>query len=40
MPSALLKSQFDALEEPADAIIEDTSQAPEIIVEHIIEAIE
>ena len=40
MPSALLQSQFDALEEPADAIIEDTSQAPEIIVEHIIEAIE
>ena len=40
MPSALLQSQFDALEEPADAIIEDTSQAPEIIVEHIIKAIE
>jgi len=33
--SDLLKSQFDALEEPTDAIIEDISRAPETIVDSI-----
>lgn len=40
MPSSLLQSQFDLLEEPADAVVEDISQTPAKIVEHIIEAIQ
>ena len=39
MSSDLLRSQFDTLEEPEDAIIIDVSLAPEIIVEEIINKI-
>jgi len=35
MPSALLKSQFSALEEPQDAIVLDASLEPEKIVEDL-----
>ena len=35
MPPALLQSQFDALEEPEDAWVEDISLSPEIIVSQI-----
>ncbi len=35
MPAALLQSQFDVLEEPQAALVEDISQSPESIVEHI-----
>lgn len=37
MDEKLLKSQFDTLEEPADAIVVDISQSIEIIVKEIIE---
>lgn len=36
MPATLLKSQFDALEVPADAIRVDITQAPETIIDNII----
>lgn len=36
MPSALLQSQFDALEPPVDVIYVDISHPPEMIVEDII----
>jgi gluconokinase len=36
MSVALLSSQFDALEEPADAIVVDASQSPEAIVDEIL----
>lgn len=36
MPAALLQSQFDALEEPADALVEDICQAPENIADHLL----
>ena len=39
MPASLLQSQFDVLEEPGNAITEDISQSPEIIVQHIIKAL-
>ena len=39
MNSNLLKSQFDTLEEPENAIIIDVSLAPEAIVEEILQAI-
>lgn len=32
MPESLLKSQFDALEQPEDAITADISQEPDVIV--------
>jgi len=37
MPANLLDSQFEALEEPLDAVIVDVDKSPEEIVEHIIE---
>ena len=36
MKESLLQSQFDALEEPADAIVVDASQPPEAIVDEIL----
>ena len=36
MTARLLTSQFDALEEPADAIVVDASQPPEAIVDEIL----
>jgi carbohydrate kinase (thermoresistant glucokinase family) len=39
MPAALLQSQFDLLQEPANALVEDIVQSPQIIVEHIISAL-
>jgi carbohydrate kinase (thermoresistant glucokinase family) len=39
MPPALLQSQFDALEEPEDALLEDISQSPQIIAGHIIQSL-
>jgi gluconate kinase len=36
MKSDMLQSQFDTLEEPKDALIEDVSLAPEAIVEDIV----
>ncbi len=36
----LLASQFDTLEEPADAIVEDVARPPEAIVESIIARVE
>lgn len=38
MPSSLLQTQFDILEEPKNALIEDISQLPGVIVQHIIDA--
>jgi len=38
MPSSLLQSQFDALEEPTGATVIDISLAPQTIVEQIIKA--
>lgn len=38
MPASLLQSQFNALEEPENAWVEDISQEPEVIVQHIITA--
>jgi gluconate kinase len=32
----LLASQFDALEEPDDALVVDVSEPPSVIVEHIL----
>jgi gluconate kinase len=40
MPSSLLQSQFDALEEPKNALVEDISQTPEAIAENIIKALD
>ena len=39
MPPSLLDSQFDALEEPRDAIIADVALAPDEIVDSIIKAL-
>ena len=39
MPASLLQSQFDVLEEPADAITEDISLSPGVIVKNIINVI-
>lgn len=39
MPAALLQSQFDLLQEPANALVEDVVQSPKIIVEHIVSAL-
>jgi gluconokinase len=39
MPVDLLVSQFDALEEPADAIVVDVNQEPETIVRHIVRSL-
>jgi gluconokinase len=39
MPPALLPSQFAALERPADAIIVDVSQEPEVILQKILSAL-
>ena len=39
MKPAMLKSQFEALEEPKDALVEDILQAPEVIVNDIIESL-
>jgi gluconokinase len=39
MPLALLKSQFETLEEPADAIVADIDAAPEEICRRIIDTI-
>jgi carbohydrate kinase (thermoresistant glucokinase family) len=39
MPAGLLKSQFETLEEPQDGLRVDVTQAPEIIVETIIESL-
>ncbi len=40
MPASLLDSQFQALEEPTDALIVDLTQPPETIVATIIQALE
>ena len=37
MKAELLSSQFDALEEPSDAIVVDASQLPEVIVDEIVD---
>lgn len=39
MPTSLLQSQFDVLEEPKNARVVDISQEPEVIVQHIITAV-
>jgi gluconokinase len=36
MKADMLASQFEALEEPSDAIIVDASQSPEVIVEQVL----
>ena len=36
MKAGLLASQFDALDEPADALVVDVSAPPNAIVEHIL----
>ena len=36
MKADLLASQFDALEEPDDALVVDVSEPPSVIVEHIL----
>jgi gluconokinase len=36
MKANMLASQFEALEEPSDAIVADVSQPPAAIVEHIL----
>lgn len=40
MKSDLLRSQFDTLEEPQDALIIDVSQTPEMIVEQILSQVD
>jgi len=37
MPADLLASQFEALEEPTDAIVVDASQPPQVIADEILE---
>jgi gluconokinase len=37
MKPAMLKSQFEALEEPVDALVEDITQTPEKILDNIVE---
>jgi carbohydrate kinase (thermoresistant glucokinase family) len=39
MPAALLQSQFDTLEEPEDALLEDISQSPDNITAHILRSL-
>jgi gluconokinase len=39
MPASLVPSQFDALEEPADAIVIDATQSPDQIVAQICQAL-
>jgi gluconokinase len=39
MPLSLLASQFDALQEPADAIVVDVEQSPESIIRQILQAL-
>ena len=39
MPSSLLQSQFDALEEPANAVVVDITQPKETIVQYIVSSI-
>lgn len=39
MKADMLASQFEALEEPSDAIIVDVSQSPEVIVEQVVAAL-
>lgn len=39
MPAVLLQSQFDLLQEPDNALVEDIVQSPEIIVDHIVSAL-
>lgn len=39
MSEKLLKSQFDSLEEPADALYVDISAPPEVIVQNIRESL-
>jgi gluconate kinase len=36
MKADMLASQFEALEEPSNALVVDVSEAPGIIVEHIL----
>ncbi len=38
MPSALLRSQFDALETPGDALVVDCMLEPEQLVRQIVSA--
>jgi gluconate kinase len=40
MPQELLASQFDTLEEPAEALTIDAGWAPEAITAHIIAALD
>jgi gluconokinase len=40
MKEDMLASQFNALEEPSDAIVVDVSQSPREIVEHVLTALE
>jgi gluconokinase len=39
MPASLVESQFEALEEPDDAIVIDASQSPEAIVSEVLAAL-
>jgi gluconokinase len=39
MPPALLQSQFDALEPPADAVVLSIDAAPEVLVSRLRERI-
>lgn len=39
MPGSLLESQFDALEEPENALVQDLGQPPHVIAEKIILAL-
>jgi 6-phosphogluconate dehydrogenase len=39
MKPAMLKSQFETLEEPKDALVEDISRAPEVVVNDIVETL-
>jgi len=36
MPASLVDSQFDTLEEPADAVVVDAAKAPEVIVQDLV----
>ncbi len=40
MKAGMLASQFDALDEPADALVVDVSAPPDAIVEHILSQVE
>ena len=40
MPASLIDSQFEALEEPQDAIVVDAGEEPTVIVEQVVKALD